>query len=51
MKMEALENLLQLPYQTLAILVAGYLSYRLAYTGRGCVETLFRGKIPQGSGR
>lgn len=32
--MEALENLLQLPYQTLAILVAGYLSYRLAYTGR-----------------
>ena len=32
--MEALENLLQLPYQTLAILIAGYLSYRLAYTGR-----------------
>ena len=32
--MEAFENLLQLPYQTLAILVAGYLSYRLAYTGR-----------------
>ncbi len=32
--MEALEKLLQLPYQTLAILVAGYLSYRLAYTGR-----------------
>ncbi|SDG83243.1 hypothetical protein [Sulfitobacter delicatus] len=32
--MEAIERLLQLPYQTLAILVAGYLSYRLAYTGR-----------------
>jgi hypothetical protein len=32
--MEALEQLLQLPYQTLAILVAGYLAYRLAYTGR-----------------
>lgn len=32
--MEALEKLLQLPYQTLAILVAGYLAYRLAYTGR-----------------
>lgn len=32
--MEVLEGLLQLPYQTLAILVAGYLSYRLTYTGR-----------------
>lgn len=32
--MEALEKLLQLPYQTLAILVSGYLAYRLAYTGR-----------------
>jgi len=32
--MENLEKLLQLPYQTLAILVGGYLAYRLAYTGR-----------------
>lgn len=32
--MDNLEKLLQLPYQTLAILVGGYLAYRLAYTGR-----------------
>ncbi len=32
--MENLERLLQLPYQTLAILVGGYLAYRLAYVGR-----------------
>ncbi|MBB3995196.1 MULTISPECIES: hypothetical protein [Sulfitobacter] len=32
--MENLEQLLKLPYQTLAILVGGYLAYRLAYTGR-----------------
>jgi hypothetical protein len=32
--MEYFEKLLQLPYQTLAILAAGYLAYRLAYVGR-----------------
>ena len=32
--MEDIERLLQLPYQTLALIAAGYLSYRLAYTGR-----------------
>lgn len=32
--MENFEQLLQLPYQTLAIMVGGYLAYRLADTGR-----------------
>lgn len=32
--LETLRDLLQLPYQTLAIIGGGYLAYRLAYTGR-----------------
>lgn len=32
--MEAIEHMLALPVQTLSVLAAGYMSYRLAYTGK-----------------
>ena len=39
LQMEYLDELLKLPYQTLVLLAAGYLSYRIAYVGRDSTHT------------